>query len=120
MGRLANSTALLMTLFAAGTTVAAAGCSVDSTTGPGSNCASNNTAQISFRNNSNTNSTYTVIWDGATLTTIAPGQTSQEFTVAAGVQHSLVFRHTNTNANACNPSTPTLSQCSSRIFSCTG
>ena len=101
-------------------TVGTTGCSSDSTGPAGSDCETNNTALIRFGNNSNTNSTYNVIWDGSNLVTITPGTESQQFTVAAGVQHTLVFRITNTNNNACSPSTPTLSQCAARIFSCTG
>lgn len=92
-----------------------------STTGPSaSDCEANNTANIRFKNNSNTNRTYTVIWNGSTLATISPGSETEQFTVAAGVQHTLVFRFTNTSTNACTPSTPTLAQCAARILSCTG
>lgn len=93
----------------------------DVPTGPTvADCEANNTAKIRFRNSSNSNRTYTVIWDGATLATVSPGSETQQFTVAAGVQHTLVFRFTNTSTNACTPSTPTLAQCAARIISCTG
>ena len=120
MPRLNNKTPLFFILLAsAGMTVGTTGCPPPN--GPSGNaCSSNNTAQVSFRNLSNSNSTYNVIWDGSNLVTITPGSESQQFTVAAGVQHTLVFRITNTNNNACSPSTPTLTQCSSRFFSCTG
>ncbi|MCH7565529.1 MAG: hypothetical protein IH968_17085 [Gemmatimonadetes bacterium] len=123
MSRLNNKTPLFFILLAsAGMTVGTTGCPpVDAPTGPEQTaCEANNSAQISFRNNSNTNRTYNVIWDGSNLVTITPGSTSRQFTVAAGVQHTLVFRFTNTNTNACNPSTPTLSQCSTGTISCTG
>ena len=41
-------------------------------------------------------------------TTVSPGQDSAVFTFAAEVQHTLVFRFTNTSVNACSLSTPTL------------
>lgn len=82
-------------------------------------CQTNNTAEISFENRSNSNTTYYVLWDGSNLLTLAPGQKSDPRTVAAGVQHTLVFRISNTNSNACTPSTPTLPQCSSNTYSCT-
>ncbi len=82
-------------------------------------CQVNNTAQVTFQDRSASNRTYDVIWDGSRLTTVAPSQTSSAFTVAAGTQHTLVFKFTNTNVDACTPSTPTLSQCSSETYWCT-
>ncbi len=121
MPRLRDKAVLLFALLAsAGTTVSATGCSSSDSTGPAqSACETNNTALVSFRNNSNTNRTYNVIWDGVNRATITPGSESEKFTVAAGVQHTLVFRYTNTNTNACTPSTPTLAQCSNMWFNCT-
>jgi len=83
-------------------------------------CEANGTGEITFGNNSNTNSTYDIIWDGAKIATIAPGQESDVFTVAASIQHTLVFQFTNTSDLACTASTPVIAQCDSRIFSCTG
>lgn len=82
-----------------------------------SDCSSNNTASISFGNRSN-NSTYTIIWDGATKATIGPGQTSAPFDAAAGVAHTLLFRFSNTSTTACSASSPVPAQCSSPVYSC--
>ena len=87
---------------------------------PPLSCQTNNTAQVSFENRSNTNSTYDVIWDGANIFVVAPANTSPPITAAAGVQHILRFQFTNTQNLACNEGTPTLAQCSNRVFSCTG
>jgi hypothetical protein len=81
-------------------------------------CQKNNTATITFENRSTSNATYTVLWDGSTWTTLAPTVKSQEYTVAASIQHTLVFRVSNTGSNACTPSTPTLAQCSSSSYWC--
>jgi hypothetical protein len=42
----------------------------------------------------------------------------EKHTVAAGVQHVLVFRVSNTSQNACSPSMPTPAQCSSTSYWC--
>ncbi len=81
------------------------------------NCVVNNTAKVQFSNRSS-GSTYDVIWDGSIITTLAPGVTSDFFTVAAG-DHTLVFRYSNTGNNSCTPSTPNLAQCSSMVYWCT-
>lgn len=83
-------------------------------------CEVNNSAKLVFRNQSNTNATYDLIWDGSKLYTIAPGSESDTLVTAAGVQHTLQFQFTNSSNNACNPSTPTLAQCYTGWFSCTG
>ena len=82
-------------------------------------CQSNNTATVTFENRSASNKTYTVVWDGSNLTTLAPTQKSQAYTVAAGVQHTLTFKVTNSSALACSTSSPTLAQCSSNNYWCT-
>ncbi len=82
-------------------------------------CQVNNTATVSFENRSTSNTTYSVVWDGSTKTTLAPSVKSDAYTVAAGVQHTLVFRIANSANNACSPSTPTLAQCSSQTYWCT-
>ena len=87
---------------------------------PSSSCRTNDTGTVSFQNQSNTNSTYDIVWDGSYIATISPGQTSRDFEVAAGVQHTLQFKKTNTNALACTASTPTVAQCSIHTYSCTG
>ena len=81
-------------------------------------CKQNNTASVSFHNVSTTNRTYNIVFDGSNLTTVAPGQTSNSYTIAAGTQHSLTFTFTNTGGNACTTSFPTLAQCASSTYSC--
>ncbi len=83
-------------------------------------CEVNNTAEVYFINNSNSNSTYDVIWDGVKIATVTPGNESETFIVSANVQHTLVFSFTNTSNNACTPSTPVVPQCQKWWFDCTG
>ena len=83
-------------------------------------CEVNGTGEVYFINNSNSNSTHDIIWDGVKIATVAPNQSSLVFTYSANVQHTLVFRHTNTSNDACTPSTPFLTQCERLSFSCTG
>ncbi len=87
---------------------------------PTLSCQVNNTAKLVFRNQSNTNATYDLLWNGSKLFTIAPGSESDTLVTAAGIQHTLLFQFTNSSNNACNPATPTLAQCSNGWFSCTG
>lgn len=82
-------------------------------------CQVNNTGRITFGNRSAT-ATQSVVWDGATLGTLAPGQDSPVVTAAAGIAHSLSFLVTGTTRNACNTSNPILSQCSVQTITCTG
>src|SRR5688572_25142988 len=64
-------------------------------------CEANNTAKVRFQNKTGSSLTYSVVWDGSTLTTIGPGVTSEYFTVAAG-QHTLHFMVANSgNQEAC-------------------
>lgn len=79
-------------------------------------CVINNTAEVKFSNRSSS-STYTVIWDGSIITTVAAGATSDVFTVAAG-QHTLEFRYSNSSTSSCTPSTPNVAQCSSMVYWC--
>lgn len=81
-------------------------------------CEVNKTGEVYFVNHSNSNSTYDIIWDGVKITTVTPNQSSQVFTYSANVQHTLVFRLTNTSNNACLPSTPYLIQCQKSWFDC--
>jgi hypothetical protein len=97
-----------------------AACSSGITSPPRQACEVNNTAQVAFADHSQSNSTYTIIWDGATLTTVSPGSQSQYYTVAAGVSHVLQFEFTNSSSQACTPSLPTLAQCAEEVYSCTG
>jgi len=99
-----------------------AGCGVEDSTPTAPTvqaCETNNTAEVKFQNKSNSNKTYDIIWDGSKTTTVAPGATSSTSTVAAGVQHTLVFKITNTSTDACTPSTPTPAKCTSHTYSCT-
>lgn len=82
------------------------------------NCEVNNTAIVTFSNKS-ASSTYAVLWDGSIITTLAPGETSESYTVSAGIQHTLLFRYSNSTTAACSQSTPTLAQCSSINYFCT-
>lgn len=83
-------------------------------------CETNKTGEVYFINHSKTNSTYDIIWDGVKIATVAPNESSKVFTYPANVQHTLVFRFTNTANNSCNPSTPYLTQCQRLWFDCTG
>jgi len=94
------------------------GCNALSPTSLSSDCEQNNTASVAFENRSTSSKTYTVIWDGSNLETLAPGVKGEKHTVAAGVQHVLVFRVSNTSQNACSPSMPTPAQCSSTSYWC--
>ncbi len=79
-------------------------------------CAVNSTAQVQFSNRS-ASSTYSVVWDGSVMETLAPGVTSEFFTVAAG-EHTLEFKYANGSTSACSLSTPNLAQCSSMVYWC--
>jgi len=81
-------------------------------------CQTNNTADVTFQNKSGHNYTYDVIWDGSTLTTLAPGATSKAYTQAAGA-HTLHFMISNTRLQACTQSSPVLAQCQSYTYWCT-
>jgi hypothetical protein len=75
---------------------------------------------VYFQNRSASNLTYDVIWDGAKLTTIAPGQDSQVYTFAANVTHALRFQFTNTTTLACNVGAPILTTCGATFYGCAG
>ncbi|HAW51333.1 MAG TPA: hypothetical protein DCX54_03235 [Flavobacteriales bacterium] len=81
-------------------------------------CVTNKTGEVYFINQSNSNRTYDIIWDGAKLTTVAPNQESAVYTFSANVKHTLIFRFTNTADNACSMSEPILSQCKRVWYSC--
>lgn len=83
-------------------------------------CEKNNTAILQFENKSTTNSTYDIIFDGSRIFTLSPGAKSAEHVVAAGIQHTLLFKYANTNNAACSPSTPTEAMCTHFVYSCTG
>jgi len=74
--------------------------------------------KVYFRNLSATNATYDIIWDGAKLTTVGPGQTSDTYEESCEVQHTLDFKITNTSQYACSQSTPSL-ECGKTVeYSC--
>jgi hypothetical protein len=79
-------------------------------------CEANNTARVRFTNKTVTNLTYTIVWDGSTLTTVLPGQTSEYFTVAAA-QHTLHFMVSN-GTEACTVSSPVLALCQDYEYNC--
>jgi hypothetical protein len=83
-------------------------------------CQSNNTAWVTFGNRSTTTA-QDVIWDGVrTASGIQPGQNSPEFSVAAGVPHTLLFRVANSTRSACSQGSPVIAQCERRLLTCTG
>lgn len=86
---------------------------------PPPSCQANNTADVSFGNRSST-TTMDIVWDGVRILTLPPGQTSPSRAVAAGVQHTLEARITNTSLLACNVSTPIPAQCSTPVYTCAG
>ncbi len=81
-------------------------------------CEKNHTATVSFHNTSN-RITMDVLWDGSKVATVAPGQTSSDRTVNAGI-HTLLFTVTNSSEMGCTPSTPNVAQCSTHTYSCAG
>lgn len=91
--------------------------STDEPTPPAA-CQMNNTADVAFRNNSGSNMTYQIRWDGSIIGVVNPGQTRLNRTVSAGTAHTLTFRNGNNTADACAPIAPALAQCSSTVFSC--
>jgi hypothetical protein len=82
-------------------------------------CQTNQTATVSFKNTAST-ATHTVIFDGSTVATLAPGQESGRLTVAANVAHTLEFRVTNTTRLACATTQPIFAVCANDGRSCSG
>jgi hypothetical protein len=80
-------------------------------------CQSNNTATVSFENTSRS-TTHTVKWDGFVVATLAPGETSESRTVAAGVSHTYAAYIANTSALACAVGQPVPATCSSTRYGC--
>jgi hypothetical protein len=81
-------------------------------------CEEENTARVRFENKSGTSLTYTVVWDGVTMTTLSPGSVSEYFTVAAG-QHTMHFMIANSTNEACTVSEPVLLVCKDHSYYCT-
>lgn len=89
------------------------------TPAPVAACVTNNTATVAFQNRFTTG-TMDILLNGAKVVTLAPGQSSNAFTVSAGVMQTVVWQWTNTTSWACNPTTPTPAQCSSMVYWCPG
>lgn len=83
-------------------------------------CEVNKTGEVYFINHSNTNSTYDIVWDGATICTLNPNQSSRVFTFSANMLHSLQFKFTNTGKDACTLTLYFLIQCQTWWFDCSG
>lgn len=83
-------------------------------------CISHNTADLNFSNESATNTTYDVLVDGATVTTVAPGATSDNFTVKALILHVIRFNVTTTSTMACPLEIYQPAQCSTTNHFCRG
>jgi hypothetical protein len=84
-----------------------------------SDCAANNTADVQFQNKSASNQSYDVVWDGSRIVSnLAPGASSQTSSVSA-TSHTLEFKIAGTNTAACSTAYPSLSQCTSHVYSCT-
>jgi hypothetical protein len=79
-------------------------------------CEINDTAEVNFRNDSTT-ITMEVVWDGAVIATLDPGETSDDFTQNVG-NHTSVFRNANTHENVCAIASPNLAQCTVHTYSC--
>ena len=84
---------------------------------PTGDCQIDSTAWVTFKNNSNSNTTYDVIWDGAKKVTITPGTTSPTYTVPSG-QHTMKYVVTNTNTIARAQENLNLQVCSSSTYYC--
>ncbi|MBL8017073.1 MAG: hypothetical protein JNK43_07380 [Ignavibacteria bacterium] len=85
---------------------------------PPAACETYNTARVFFQNRSNSGKSYDVIWDGSRVYTIAPGMQSDTMTVAAQIEHTLVFQISGTNTPACTQSQPILAKCSVHWYWC--
>lgn len=110
---------LLLILLVTAALVGCSGGGGDSPTAPAvPACQANNTADVNFQNRSGSGRSYVVVWDGAKLFNVAPGQTSPIVTVAAGVPHNLAFLFASNNKLACAPGSPVLAQCSAMTYWC--
>ena len=75
------------------------------------------TTTVRFRNESVSNRTYDVIWDGARIVSLDAGRTSQAYQTSPG-EHTLLFRFSNDGTPACSESTPNLAAGANRIYTC--
>lgn len=115
-------------VFAFAAIIGLGACAEDDPTGPGGgggggggpdptpSCETNHSANVTFKNSSR-RSTYDVLLDGSRIGVIAAGERISR-KVSAGVSHTVLFRYSNTNQNACSQSSNSFVQCSSRILSC--
>ena len=95
------------------TVVLVAGSSYEWTCSADRDCSK---AEVRFRNGSQ-RSRHEVLLDGALVATLAPGETSEALSVAAG-PHSLAFRFAGSGEPACRESTVSLVGCQSAVWSC--
>ena len=72
---------------------------------------------VYFVNESTTNTSYDVIWDGVFKCSISPGQTSSIYYAITNFNHTLEFKVKNTNTMACSFIVPHLSS-TSYNFTC--
>ena len=82
-------------------------------------CQANQTATVTFKNTARS-STHTVLLDGVTVATLAPGQESARLTAAASVAHTVEFRVTNTTRLACVTTHPIWAICANEGLTCSG
>ncbi len=75
------------------------------------------TTTVRFKNESVSNRTYDVIWDGSRIVSLDAGRESQAYTTSPG-QHTLLFRFSNDGTPACSESTPNLAAGARRIYTC--
>lgn len=94
-------------------------CAEDDPTGPdqtSSLCEINHFAAVTFKNNSR-RSTYDVLLNGSRIGVIAAGASISR-NVPADISHTVLFKYSNSNQNACSQSNNSFVQCSNRILSC--
>jgi len=113
--------ALITAVLAAVTIVSLPACSgslstLTAPTEPG--CQTGNTATVYFESRSVSNRTYDILLDGSQVAAVGPAQNSNLFVVAAGVQHTVLFRLSNTGIAACAELTPVFAQCANQIVGC--
>lgn len=118
LGTIENSVRLAGVIVALCTGLALVACGSKSSAAH--NCSTDNTASVSFRNNSGGIANMYVHWDGINITgTLTDGTTSPVFTVSS-VPHFLVFRISGGTSLACTGEYVTPGQCASTIYSCAG
>jgi hypothetical protein len=81
-------------------------------------CQSQNTFELTVRNQSPENYTFDLLIDNVTRGTMGPGQSVGPLTLTAGVNHAIVSRVTNSQIIGCT-STASYPQCSTQMLICT-